>query len=304
MILTLTLIFSSSATAWDDTGHKVSTYIAWQQMTPEARAKAIALLTKAPEDSHISLFLLPSSRSRPARELDMFMIASTWSDMLRNRDYKVRFEKYNRAPWHYAGILWKQENGQPVRDPSEGDGLAVPTLYELEKQLRDTSLSDAEKAVSLAWFLHVAGDIHNPLHNASRISDLDPTGDSGGNRFLLVPEGTKENILNLHSYWDGILRRNLERKNDECDSDYIPDIARKVTGRYPLLRLQNRLKLSDYKEWNEEGYRLLNQVVYTPDLKRNEMPTKKYQRRAFESGQEQIALAGYRIAATLNQILR
>ncbi len=296
------LISSTTANAWDDTGHKVSAYIAWQQMTPEVRAKAINLLLNAPEDSHLSVYYLAGSRSSAAKELDLFMIASTWPDIIRNRDFKVRFDKYNRGPWHYAGILWKQVGANAVREEAVSDGLAIPTLYDLEKRLRDGTLPDADKAVSLAWFLHVAGDIHNPLHNGSRITEVETDGDRGGNRFLLVPEGTRENSLNLHSYWDGILRRGVPRRNDECDADYIPKIAAKITGRYPLSRMTSRLKLGDYREWNDEGYRLLNSVVYTPELKRNVLPSNDYQKRAFVSGQEQIALAGYRIAATLNQI--
>lgn len=298
------LIFVSSADAWDDTGHKVSTYIAWRQMTPEVRARVVKLLISAPEDSHLSVYYLAGSRPVAAKELDLFMIASTWPDIIRNRDFKVRYEKYNRGPWHYAGILWEQEGGNAARQEAVSDGMAIPKLFDFEKNLKDPALSDAEKAVNLAWFLHVAGDIHNPLHNGSRITAIESDGDRGGNRFLLVSEATKENILNLHSYWDGILRRGVPREDDTCDSDYIADIAEKVMRRHPISRMAIRLKLGEYNEWNNDGLRLLNDVVYTADLKRNVLPSKSYQKRAFVAGQEQIALAGYRIAETLNQIFK
>lgn len=296
--------FAGAVNAWDDTGHKVSTYIAWQQMTPEVRAKAIKLLRGAPEDSHLGVYYPAGSRSSSAKELELFMIASTWPDIIRNQDFKVRFDKYHKGPWHYAGILWKQEAVNAVREQAVSDGLAIIKLPDFEKNLKDGSISDAEKAVNLAWFLHVAGDVHNPLHNAARITSVETDGDRGGNRFLLVPEGTKENVLNLHSYWDGILSRGIPRANDACDSDYIAEIAEKTMRKYPFSSLKNRLKLQSYDEWNNEGFRLLNNVVYTNGLKRNELPSKKYQQRAFTTGQEQIALAGYRIAETLNQIFK
>ena len=34
-LATLTLMPVATAFAWDDVGHKITAYIAWQQMTPE-----------------------------------------------------------------------------------------------------------------------------------------------------------------------------------------------------------------------------------------------------------------------------
>lgn len=297
------LLPATPVSAWDDTGHKVSAYIAWQKMTPQARETTIKLLLAAPEDSHLSAYYLSGSRSREARELDLFMIASTWADIVRNRDFKVRYEKYNQGPWHYADIFWKQLGGKAEMLESRSEGLAIAKLYDFEKNLKDPSLSDAEKAINLAWFLHVAGDVHNPLHNASRVTDIEPQGDQGGNRFLLSPENAVgENRVNLHSYWDSILRRSVPRENDACDADYIQPMARIIMKKHPFAAMKDRLKLGDYRAWNAEGYAFLNETVYAPDLKRGELPAKKYQQRTFAVGQEQIALAGYRMAETLNRI--
>ncbi|MEP7038073.1 MAG: S1/P1 nuclease [Acidobacteriota bacterium] len=296
------LMLVSAASAWDDTGHKVIAYIAWQQMSPEAREKAVKLLLAAPEDSNLSVYYLSGSRSREAKEIDLFMIASTWSDIVRNKDFKVRYEKYNKGPWHYADIFWQQTGGKPLILANRSEGLATPKLYDFEKELKDDSLSDAEKAIDLAWFLHVAGDIHNPLHNASRITEIEPKGDSGGNLFLLSPPDAKKNRVNLHSYWDSILGRNMPRQNDACDADYIPSIADKIIKDYPFERMKNLLKLGDYKEWSIEGFEYLDKNVYSADLKRGELPSKFYQTRAFALGERQTALAGYRIGETLNNM--
>lgn len=301
-ILLFNLIFAVSAFAWDDTGHKVSAYLAWQQMTPEVRAKAIGLLLKAPEDSHLSVYFPAGSRSAAARELELFMIAATWADLVRNRSLENRYNKYNQGPWHYADIVWRQTRGNVEILENRGDGQAITKLYDFEKNLKDESLSEAEKAINLAWFLHVGGDVHNPLHNASRVTATEPDGDQGGNLFLLSPVDATENRVNLHSYWDSILRRNVERKNDACDSDYIALIANQIGKKYPFAKMKTRLKLGDFKAWNAEGFGLLNTVVYVEDLKRGELPAKKYQNQAFAVGQEQIALAGYRLGETLNLI--
>jgi len=301
-VIIFNVMSASFASAWDDTGHKVSAFIAWRQMLPEAREKAVKLLLAAPEDSHLSVYFLSGSRSQEAKELELFMIASTWADIIRNRDFKVRFEQYHQGPWHYADIFWRQTGGKAEMLENRSEGLAIAKLYDFEKNLKDESLSDAEKAVNLAWFLHVAGDVHNPLHNASRITEVEPKGDQGGNLYLLSPADATENRVNLHSYWDSILRRNVPRENDACDADYIASMANKIIKKHPLAKMRERLKLGDYKEWNAEGFRFLDKTVYDETLKRGELPAKKYQNRAFVVGQEQIALAGYRMAETLNRI--
>ena len=303
LLIFVSLMSAPFVRAWDDTGHKVSAYIAWRQMTPETREKAVKLLLAAPEDSHLSVYFLSGSRSRAARELDLFMIASTWADIVRDRDFKVRYEKYNQSPWHYADIFWRLNGGEAEKMEKRSEGMAITKLYDFEKNLQDSTLSDAEKAVNLAWFLHVAGDIHNPLHNASRITDVEVEGDQGGNRFLLSPpDAVAENRINLHSYWDSIFRRSVPREADACDADYVAPMANRIMKKYSFAEMKDRLKLGDYRAWNTENFEFLNRVVYTPDIKRGELPGKNYQKRAFETGQEQIALAGYRIAETLNRI--
>jgi len=303
LVVFINLISVSSLPAWDDTGHKVSAYIAWRQMSPAAKTKAVKLLLAAPEDSHLSVYYPAGSRSKEAKELELFMVASTWSDIIRSRDFKVRYEKYNQGPWHYADIFWKQTGGKAEMTGNRSEGLAIAKLYDFEKNLKDVSVSDADKAVNLAWFLHVAGDVHNPLHNASRITDVEPKGDSGGNLFLLSPaDAVGENRVNLHSYWDSILRRNAPRENDDCDGEYIARMAEKIMKKHSSAAMKERLKLGDYREWNAEGFRFLNETVYDETLKRGELPAKKYQNRAVAVGEEQIALAGYRMAETLNRI--
>ncbi len=304
LFFSIFVLFSGSISAWDDTGHKVSAFIAWQQMSPEVREKVIDILLKAPEDSHLSVYYNAyESRSNEVKKLDLFMIASTWADIIRNRDFKARYANYHKGDWHYADIFWKQENGKTeiLKDFPEESGKAIPKLYEIEKTLRDASAPDSEKAIALAWFLHIGGDIHNPLHNASRVTDIEPKGDQGGNMFYLTPKDAPRR-MNLHSYWDSIFSRDMPRRNDACDSEYIAEIAGKIMEIHPLSKMKDRLILGNYEQWNKENFAFLPTDVYTPDLKREEMPTEKYQKNTFKVGQQRIALAGYRLGETLNQI--
>ncbi len=306
LILTFCVLFAvNSAAAWDEIGHKLSAYIAWERMTPEVRGKVVKILLDAPEDSDLNvLYDAYNSRSKAIKERELFMYAAIWSDVVRNRDFEVRYKNYNQGDWHYADIFWKQENGEAIILPDfpVASGKAIPKLYDFEKILRDSSYSNKEKAIALAWFLHVGGDIHNPVHNGSRVTETEPKGDSGGNMFILQKPAGDQRGTNLHAFWDGIIGKVIPRKNDACDSDYLAPIAASMIKKYPYAKMQNRLNLSNYKAWNVEGFDLLSKVVYPKDLQREQMPSEKYRRQTFDVSEEQLTLAGYRLGETLNKI--
>ncbi len=306
LILAITAIFVSSVLAWDDTGHKLTTYIAWEQMSPQARERAIKILLSAPEDSDLSVFYLQDSRSATAKQRELFMITSTWADIVRNKDFKNRYAKYHHGTWHYLDTFWREVNGKVELVPElESDKEnAIERLFVFDKMLRDSSAGDADKAIALAWILHIGGDIHQPLHDSARVTELDPKGDQGGNRFMLSPKDAKgEDRVSLHWYWDSIVGRNIPRINDACDSDYLPAIAQQMMKKYPFAKMRNRLKIGKFDDWQQEGFQIASTKLYPASLKFGEMPSESYKKQAFEIAKEQIALAGYRLGEMLNQIL-
>ena len=304
-LIIISFAFVFSASAWDDTGHKLTTYIAWEQMSPQARERAIKILLSAPEDSDLSVFYLQDSRSAAAKQRELFIIASTWADIVRDKNFKVRNAKYHHGTWHYTDTFWRDDNGKVelVSELEPDKENAVERLFAFDKILRDATADDADKAIALAWLLHVGGDIHQPLHDSARVTQYDPKGDQGGNLFMLSPKGaTGDDRVSLHWYWDSIIGRNLPRKNDACDSDYLPAIAQMIMKKYPAAKMQNRLKLGKFDEWQKEGFQIASTKVYPASLKFGEMPADNYKKMAFDIAQEQIALAGYRLGATLNEM--
>lgn len=304
LTLTFILLSVSGARAWNDVGHKTIAYIAWQQMSPAAREKAINILMNAPEDSDLSALYPQDSRSEELKKRELFMLASYWADIVRDRKFKNRFEKYNHSNWHYADTFWRQENRQVkiVPNPGEEGGKAVEKLYEFEKVLKDSAASDADKAIALAWILHLGGDIHQPLHTSARVTELEPKGDQGGNLFLLTPkDAPREQSENLHWFWDSILGRIVPR-NNMPDAEYVPLLGEMIMRQYPPTEVQNRLKLGDFNDWQKTSFQLATTDVFSQDLIRYETPSAKYRRNAFRVSEEQIALAGYRLGAMLNQI--
>src|SRR5688500_5516309 len=202
LIAAIFLVFLSLNTySWDDVGHKITGYIAWQRLNPTARTNVIKLLRSAPEDSHLSAFYMPyGPRSEEAKRADYFIFVPTWADLLGNRAFPVRYEKYHKSNWHYSDTYWRSVDGKvAVITDRQPDGLGTAKLKEFDQLMRDPAAKDADKAIAIAWFLHIGGDLHQPLHTSGRHTDREPEGDRGGNMFLLTPEGTKrEDQVNLH----------------------------------------------------------------------------------------------------------
>ncbi len=304
-LLSVIIISAFSAFGWDDTGHKLTAYIAWEQMSPQARETAIKVLLSAPEDSDLSSLYMQDSRSVTTRQRELFMIASTWSDIVRNKDFKNRYSKYHHGTWHYLDTFWREVNGkiEIVPEMESDKENAIERLFVFDKMLRNSSTSNADKAIALAWVLHLGGDIHQPLHDSARVTKDDPKGDQGGNLFMLSPKDAKGDArVSLHWYWDSIVGRNIPRRNDACDSYYLPAIAQRMMKKYPFAKMQNRLKIGKFDDWQQEGFQIASTRLYPPSLKFGEMPSERYKKEAFGIAQEQIPLAGYRLGEMLNQI--
>ena len=306
LALAAIVVFSAvPAPAWDDVGHKITAFIAWQRMSPTARENVIRILRKAPEDSQLATFYMSfGPEPEMTRKREYFELVATWADIIRDRDFDTRYKKYHKGNWHYADTFWRQIDGKVVIQAApEETGQAVERLKAFDKVIRDAAASDKEKALAIAWIMHLAGDIHQPLHTSARITDMEPKGDQGGNLFLLTPQGTaRADQLNLHWFWDSIVGRNIPLRGEMCDREYIELIAGKMMKRYPVSRVQNRLELGMYDAWQQETFAFNNTDVFTPDLKRFEQPSMRYKRNAYRVAEQQLTLAGYRLGETFNAV--
>ncbi|MFN0276999.1 MAG: S1/P1 nuclease [Pyrinomonadaceae bacterium] len=297
------LLFAMPALAWDETGHKITAYIAWQRMTPEVREKVIKILRNAPEDSQLATFYMSyGSRTRESRMREFFMTASVWADIIKDNDFETRFDKYaeNNSDWHYVNNFWTVKDGKAVRiENMQPAGRIMKKLADFSQLIRGNA-SDAEKAIAIAWLEHLIGDIHQPLHSSARVNEYDPKGDRGGNGFYLTPKGTKrEQQDNLHSFWDSVVVRYMPNP-DKCDFEYIEPIAQSITKLYPYDTMRAKLSLNNFENWANESLSIAMNVAYR-NIKFGEKPSDKYTKNAFEIAQERLALGGYRLGELFNE---
>ncbi len=72
----------------------------------------------------------------------------------------------------------------------------------------DALNSDADddlKSFDLVWLLHLVGDVHQPLHAATRVSSGATGGDNGGNDEKVCRVSLASCNEKLHAFWDGAL---------------------------------------------------------------------------------------------------
>lgn len=294
------LIFTLPAFSWDDVGHKITAYIAWEQMSPATRESLIKILRSAPEDAQLSTFYQPYGvEPEETRKREFFMLVASWADIVRDRAFETRYKKYHHSNWHYADTFWKQADGKAeLLAGFEEGGQAVKKLEEFDKMIRDAAVPDSEKAVDIAWIMHLIGDLHQPLHTSGRVTELEPKGDQGGNLFLLTPKGTpRDQQQNLHWFWDSIVVRNIEPKPDACERDYVETIAQSIIKKYPAAIADGKLDLGNFEAIQKESFALNPTDVFSADLVRFQPPSEKYRKNAFRVAEKQLALAGYRMAA-------
>lgn len=275
LILTLTsLTFSIESKAWNAVGHMVIAKIAYDRLNPAVRLKV---------DKIVADF------SKEYPEITRFEQLAPWPDTLRAQKIDIF------AHWHYKDVAFS-DDGTRLRDLIDTDN-AVWAFNHLKPVVQNNHANPFERARFLAFMIHIAGDIHQPLHTVSRISSVHLDGDRGGNLFQIKYKIGTTDISNLHHLWDGgagVLETNTNPSN-------IAQLALQITTHYPVIYFTSELSELSADAWAKEGYKFATESVY--NTKENETPTNSYIKQSQQITEQRVALAGYRLAEILNALL-
>jgi hypothetical protein len=297
------LYLGSPAFAWNATGHRIVAAIAYARLTPIARARIDELLRHHPDYRTLLTQDAPTDPAGRARAA--FLNASIWPDVIKGdpRFYDNIRKDAQATPrlpgfpdtgrhtnWHYV------DETLITPDGAVGEKQAPPNARtELErffKEIQRPIDDSADPPYELPWLIHLVGDIHQPLHCTSRFLKSQPDGDAGGNLVFIAPN------TRLHAVWDDLAG------TDTSDA-YVTKYAEDVTTEHPA---PQKLDLT-LKEWIKEGFSLAKSDVYTFGLETGskEHPitlSEAYVENATRIARTRIALAGYRLAAVLNEKLK
>lgn len=201
---------------------------------------------------------------------------STWADEIRDN------EAYRwTAPLHYVNFPLGTCTWQAERDCPDGR-CVIAAIERFARVLSDRDAPDAQRGKALKWLVHLVGDIHQPLHTAY-------AEDKGGNTFRVFYRGSASN---LHAVWDSAILAAAKRNwREHARTLAVRPVEGEVqwTAQAPV-------------RWAEESCRLIHSAeIYPPRPGR--LP-RNYINRHLPLVEQQLVLAGARLAALLNATLQ
>ena len=251
--LGLFLYLPISSMAWGMLGHRIVGEIADSYLTPKARKEIRQILGT-----------------------ETIAIASNWADFIKS-DTGYRY--LNK--WHYVDF----ENNLSYNEfkaslDNDKDIDAFTGLKTIIKQLKNKNLSKEKKVYYLKLLIHIAGDLHQPLH-------VSAAGDQGGND---IKVSWFNQPSNLHRVWD----EQLIEYQQLSYTEYTAVIN------HPTLKQRNEWQKQPIEKWLYESYKLSEQL--RGSIKREQKLSYQYNFEYIATLNSQLLKGGVRLAGLLNKI--
>lgn len=284
-ILGVMLFAPSLSLGWGAGGHMMVASIAFKRLNPRAKAKANELLAIPIEPAAITV------KSKD------FVNAAHWPDDL--RPFK-EFDSFKEL--HFIDTAFSTDS-TPLPD------LPTPNIVTALKEnveILRTSTDKNAQAQALRFIIHFVGDIHQPLHCATRVDSKNPEGDRGGNLVSIKIPGTGGSLktTNLHSYWDGGIG-----SFPKTGANFAPPPLSQI-GPATVIAMKGNpataagVKLDDpfnFNAWADESFNLAKSAAYK-GMKNGVKPSVTYNAASTKVVRKRVAWGGYRLAALLNSI--
>ncbi|WP_214226728.1 S1/P1 nuclease [Pedobacter sp. B4-66] len=204
--------------------------------------------------------------------------ASTWADEISN---DPQYKK--TSSWHYInlplGLTKEQFTDYVIKQDKDNIYTAI---LKAEANLKDKTLSLAQKKQALKFLIHLVGDAHQPMH-VSRAED------KGGNDVQVRFNG---NGTNLHALWDGKLI-------DHEGFNYI-EMAKKYDWANP--EQVKKWQADSPMQWLWESYQVSTQIY--DEIKPGENIDEASYKKSIAIIHLRIAQAGVRLAGELNRLFK
>ena len=291
-------------------------FIAFQKLTPPVRAEVNRLIRLNPSFDAFTADLPDDAAHQAERELHAFMLSATWPDLIKRDGLHVadgpnggdrpppgpeasqnvgysdnRMHKY----WHFKDVAFSPDS-TPLQDPPDvniEERLVLFSKFLSAPAPAGMSPADFDrlKSYDLVWLLHLAGDVHQPLHCTSRFTSAQTSGDAGGN---FVKVHCQHCPGKLHAFWDDAL-------GTSRDVDDAITLAQNLNPADP--KAGNQLAPD---AWVAESFALAKSKVYISPVKIGAGPftlNSSYIKKADALAAQRVALAGLRLGNLLNQII-
>lgn len=275
----ITFLIAAPASAWGDPGHMVVAQIAYDNLNPAAKSRVDQL----------------APRVTFGNNAYNFVTLACWMDDIRDTSALEPLKE-----WHFITRRYIV-SGPAVDEPPPPINVQSILDWSIAR-LRARRDSQRVQAYTLAYLAHLTGDVHQPLHCATRYTSELPDGDLGANLFRLHSNAIRPN---LHSYWDGAAgffdSANLTRPLNSNERQRIRNFARQIQQDFPAGDIDDVDDLNP-ATWVTESHELARTVAYE-NITPNTVPSNDYRDDTRDTARKRIATAGYRLARVLNDTL-
>jgi len=287
----------SPALAWTRPGHMVTAAIAFDDLLasdPAVIDRVAALLDSHPDRAP---FEVAEDRSEGReRALRLMMECARWPD-------DARLTVWDQPSWHVEmKPVVRADDPPPVAPSAETAMDGVEAFVMNARVMANPGATPAQRAQALCWVMHLAGDVHQPLHTAQLFSSAYPIGDRAGSlQFVIDPVSGQPETL--HWFWDDSVHR-------AGDVASVVARAAEIERRLPrsgFASLSYQATAVDYLAWADESRAIASTLAYrsgpvggmSADQARPLDPT--YVAEVAMTAEGRVAMAGYRLADLLRQ---
>ena len=202
-------------------------------------------------------------------------------------------------PWHFKDSPYVTDMVTPTINYTETAVSSIEVMAMAKNVLsKNQDRQSAEKALVARYAVHLAGDIHQPLHSVALFNKTYPKGDLGGNLHKVIL--TNGSTSNFHSFWDagGYIIQNdtwyIKRPMDIQNLTELRAVASGMVKQYGA-EVEELSKIIDPVVWAQESLEIAVNTTYPHIAKTNSLD-KDYTMLTYETSRKRITLAGFRLA--------
>ncbi|KAL7958017.1 S1/P1 nuclease [Trichoderma compactum] len=288
-LVVLGLVSLPGAMAWGPLGHQTAAYVATYFVTNSTAAYFKDLLDNKNDDYLASVAVF----------------ADDIKDCPEGKFTKnFHFIDAHDKPYKDCNVDYERD--------CKKDGCVISALTNYTKQAIDRELPEDDRRFAVKLLVHFIGDLHQPLHN-------EDVG-KGGTEIWVKWQSQRRT---LHSVWDSSIPEevaehlNQRRKRPalEWALEWANELSTEISNGKFAGERNSWLKSFDLSDplktamhWSNEANDIVCSHVfyehYGPEEIKHKELSDEYYEKAAPVAEKQIARAGYRMAAWLNEIAR
>lgn len=256
------ILFLQNIFAWSENGHKTIAWIAWDLLNKDAEDNPTGAGAKAVSKIQLILDSLGSGISLA----DIAICADQIRELALPAEHSMNVCKQfpimpKSKPWHFINIpIHETPHGANDLEKYCSNQNCIMDQIRVNLHTLQTTKSNSAKQLALMFLVHFVGDLHQPLHCSTEITD--GVSDRGGNgKSVNFTDKNHTNRMNLHALWDHMIQV-YDDSNDpislsqQLEAELPTDTSSWITGDFisnTILEGFNFAQHNIYPDYHNKG---------------------------------------------------